>query len=236
MTSQTDKHATDLLHEEELHSQKRILIATAVEAERDAVLRGLGDRPNVDVIAVGVGVASAAARTATVLAKAIIPYHLVISAGIGGGFVGRADIGSLVVADLIVAADLGAETPDGFLSVDELGFGSARIAVSSHWNSQLVDAMAVAQLNVLSGPILTVTTATGTAETTSALAKRIDGAAAEGMEGYGVAVAATLFNLPIAEIRAISNAVGPRDRAAWRIGEALASLEAASTAIREVLS
>ncbi|WP_139996762.1 futalosine hydrolase [Paenibacillus paridis] len=236
MTSQTDKHATDLLHEEELHSQKRILIATAVEAERDAVLRGLGDMPNVDVIAVGVGAAAAAARTAAVLAKAMIPYHLVISAGIGGGFVGRADIGSLVVADLIVAADLGAETPEGFLGVDELGFGSARIAVSSHWNSLLVHAMAVAQLNVLSGPILTVTTATGTAETTSALAKRVDGAAAEGMEGYGVAVAATLFNLPISEIRAISNAVGPRDRAAWRIGEALASLEAASTAIREVLT
>lgn len=236
MTSQTDKHATDLLHEEEPHSQKRILIATAVEAERDAVLRGLGDMPNVDVIAVGVGVASAAARTAAVLAKAMIPYHLVISAGIGGGFAGRADIGSLVVADLIVAADLGAETPDGFLSVDELGFGSARIAVSSHWNSLLFHALAATRLNVLSGPILTVTTATGTSETTSSLAKRVDGAAAEGMEGYGVAVAATEFKLPIAEIRAISNAVGPRDRAAWRIGEALASLEAASTAIREVLS
>ncbi|WP_141500637.1 futalosine hydrolase [Paenibacillus luteus] len=236
MTSQSDKHASNLLHEDELQNQKRILIATAVEAERDAVLRGLGDMPNVDVITVGVGVASAAARTAMVLAKAAVPYHLVINAGIGGGFAGRADIGSLVVADLIVAADLGAETPEGFLSVDELGFGSARIAVSSHWNSLLFHAIAAAHLSVLSGPILTVTTATGTAETTSALAKRVDGAAAEGMEGFGVAEAATGFNLPFAEIRAISNAVGPRDRAAWRIGEALASLEAASKAIREVLT
>ncbi|HEY9328782.1 MAG TPA: futalosine hydrolase, partial [Streptomyces sp.] len=29
---------------------------------------------------------------------------------------------------------------------------------------------------------------------------------------------------PVLELRAISNPVGPRDRAAWRIGDALAAL------------
>jgi futalosine hydrolase len=33
--------------------------------------------------------------------------------------------------------------------------------------------------------------------------------------------------LPVLEIRTVSNAVGPRDRAAWRIGEALAALTTA---------
>jgi futalosine hydrolase len=234
----TPHQHTDTIHafsDELYETKKRVLIVTAVDAERDAVQRGLQGMKGVDVIAAGVGAAAVAARTAAALAAAKASYRLVISAGIGGGFAGRAEIGSLVVADLIVAADLGAETPDGFLSLDELGFGSARIAVSAEWNNRLFDAIHSAGLPVCCGPILTVTTATGTAETTAALADRIGGAAAEGMEGHGVAVAASGLGIPVTEIRAISNAVGPRDRAAWRIGEALASLEAASKAIREVL-
>lgn len=213
-----------------------VLVVTAVEAEREAVRRGLQYCEGVEVIAAGVGVATAAAATAAVLAAAPEAYRLVISAGIGGGFAGQAEIGTIVVADSIVAADLGAETPEsGFLSLDELGFGSARAAVSETWSSRACAAIRSAGIAVCRGPILTVTTATGTAETTAALAARVPGAAAEGMEGHGVAVAASRFDIPAIELRAVSNAVGPRDRAAWRIGDALAALEAASKAIREVI-
>ncbi|MEC0208927.1 futalosine hydrolase, partial [Paenibacillus ehimensis] len=41
--------------------------------------------------------------------------------------------------------------------------------------------------------------------------------------------------LPVLELRAISNAVGPRDREAWRIKEALDALEAAGAILLEVL-
>ncbi|WP_169084228.1 futalosine hydrolase [Paenibacillus sp. PL91] len=235
ISSHSHNDADQAFENEPLESGKRVLIVTAVDAERDAVLRGLQGMAGVDVIAAGVGSAAAAAGTAFALASATADYRFVISAGIGGGFARRAAIGSLVVADFIVAADLGAETQDGFLSVDELGFGSARVEAAADWNKRLIAAVETAGLSVCSGAILTVTTATGTAETTAALAERIHGAAAEGMEGHGVAVAASKLGIPVAEIRAISNAVGPRDRAAWRIGEALAALEAASKAIREVL-
>jgi futalosine hydrolase len=234
MTSHSHTDFIHLSEDEPSAGEKRVLIVTAVDAERDAVLRGLQGMPGVDVIAAGVGAAAAAAGTAAALAAGPA-YRFVLSAGIGGGFIGRTEIGSLVIADLIVAADLGAESQDGFLSLDELGFGSARIAANDELNKRLSDAIDSADLPVSIGPILTVSTATGTAETTAALAERIIGAAAEGMEGHGVAVAAARLGIPITEIRAISNAVGPRDRAAWRIGEALASLEAASKAIREVL-
>ncbi|WP_424766689.1 futalosine hydrolase [Paenibacillus sp. sgz302251] len=219
------------------NEEMRVLVVTAVDAEKEAVLRGLEGKKGVDVITSGVGSAAAASITAAALAAALIieGYTLVISAGIGGGFAGKADIGSLVVADQIVAADLGAETPDGFLSLDELGFGTALAAVSTEWSNRVMDAIRRTELPVCSGAVLTVTTATGTAKTAEALTLRVPGAAAEAMEGYGVAVAAAGFGIPVIELRAISNAVGPRDRAAWRIGDALASLEAASKAIKEVL-
>lgn len=211
----------------------RVLVMTAVPAERDAVLRGLRGDSRFDVLAGGVGVAAAAASTARALAAA--EYDLVVSAGIGGGFTGQAEVGSLVVANEIIAADLGAETPDGFLSVDELGFGSARIQVDPGWAARVTAALRDAGLPVSTGPVLTVSTVTGTAETARELGARVPGAAAEAMEGYGVAVAARQCGLPVLEVRAVSNPVGPRDRASWRIAEALNALEAASTVFLEVL-
>ncbi|MNW39569.1 Futalosine hydrolase [compost metagenome] len=215
-------------------SDGRILVMTAVEAEREAVLRGLKGDTRFVVELAGVGAPSAAASTALALA-ATGDYHLVISAGIGGGFVEVAALESVVVADAIIAADLGAETAEGFSSVDELGFGSSRIAVNVATAQRFVQALRAAGQTAVAGPILTVSTATGTAATAERLAKRVPGAAAEAMEGYGVAVAANRLELPTMEIRTISNAVGPRDRAAWRIKEALQALEAAFSTLTEVI-
>ncbi|MET4924043.1 futalosine hydrolase [Streptomyces sp. PSRA5] len=214
----------------------RVLVVTAVTAEADAVSGGLGAgaarglpggyvltaHPRADVLAAGVGPAAAAAGTATALALAAAspaPYDLVVSAGIGGGFQPLAPVGSLVVADAIVAADLGAETPEGFLPVDELGFGR-----TVHHPPPELAARIAGLLDAVHAPVLTVSTVTGSAARTAELAARHPRAAAEAMEGFGVAEAAAAYSVPVVEIRAVSNAVGPRDRSAWRIGPALDAL------------
>ncbi|MFD3975438.1 futalosine hydrolase [Streptomyces cyaneofuscatus] len=221
----------------------RVLVVTAVPVERDAVTRAFGGTPEVltvpgaelhrsgafDVLAGGAGPAAAAAAAAFALASApesyapessaLEPYGLVISAGIGGGFAPAAPLGSLVVASDIVAADLGAETADGFLPVTALGFGRDRFTPPP----ALVREVAAAT-GASSGPVLTVSTVTGTADRTAALLAAHPGALAEAMEGFGVAEAAERAGVPVLELRAVSNTVGPRDRAAWRIGDALAAL------------
>ncbi|SFE76776.1 futalosine hydrolase [Paenibacillus algorifonticola] len=209
-----------------------ILIMTPVTAEMDAVCRGLQNNPRFHVTEAGVGPAEAAVRTTLALTRG--SFDLVICMGIAGGFPGRAAVGSLVVADAIVAADLGAETPDGFSSLDTLGFGSSTIEASGQ-ASALATALAQAGLAAALAPILTLSTVTGTAATAQALSERFPRAAAEAMEGFGVATAAQSFGIPVLEIRAISNAIGPRDRSAWRIGEALQALEAAGPTLLEVL-
>ncbi|MEU2022605.1 futalosine hydrolase [Streptomyces sp. NPDC016469] len=209
----------------------RVLVVTAVPVERDAVTRAYGDEPAVhrirgaeihragplDVLAGGAGPAAAAASTAFALAAD--RYGLVISAGIGGGFAPGAPLGSLVVADAIVAADLGADTPDGFLPVTALGFGRDRFVPPPALVRE-----ATAATGARSGGILTVSTVTGTADRTAALLAAHPDAVAEAMEGFGVAEAANLAGAPVLEIRAVSNTVGPRDRDAWRIGDALTAL------------
>ncbi|MFF4862274.1 futalosine hydrolase [Streptomyces sp. NPDC001231] len=223
-------------------SAPRVLVATAVPAERDAVARAFAGPvceeplsalpgatlhrvpgpPAVDLIAAGVGPALAAATTASALAVAALagaPYDLVVSAGIAGGFAPHAPVGSLVVADGITAADLGAETGDGFLPVTELGFGT----VTHRPPEALVRAIAAAA-SARTGTVLTVSTVTGTAARADALRARHPRALAEAMEGFGVAEAAAAHRVPVLEVRAVSNPVGPRDRAAWRIGDALTAL------------
>lgn len=212
----------------------RVLVITAVPAEMEAVLRGLRGDERFDVLAAGVGPAAAAAGAARMLAMA--GYGLAVSAGIGGGFPGRAELGSLVVAKEIVAADLGAETSEGFSSLEELGYGCNRIQADAALVGGLTRALLAAGLPVNTGPVLTVSTVTGTAESAAKLSARVPGAAAEAMEGYGVAIAASHCGVPVVELRAVSNLVGPRDRPGWRVKEALDVLEAASTVLSEVLA
>ncbi len=178
-----------------------------------------------DLVAAGVGPARAAATTGAALAAAALsgePYGLVVSAGIGGGFAPDAPLGAVVVADAITVADLGAETPDGFVPVTDLGFGT----VTHHPPAALVRAAATATAAV-TGTVLTVSTVTGSAARAATLREHHPRAVAEAMEGFGVAEAAAAHGVPVLEVRAISNAVGPRDRAAWRIGEALTALTVA---------
>ena len=58
----------------------------------------------------------------------------------------------------------------------------------------------------------------------------------EAMEGFGVLRAASLAGVPAVEIRAISNDVDERDRARWRLDEALAALHDAIPRVLAELS
>lgn len=210
----------------------RLLVATAVPAERDAILAGLPAprAEHVTVAAVGVGPAGAAAGTARLLALAEAGgrgYRWVVSAGIAGALPGKADLGGVVLATRSVAADLGAESPEGFIGLDTLGLGET----VARPDPQLLDALRAALPAAVAGAVLTVSTVTGTAASTAALAGRYPDAVAEAMEGYGVACAAAVSGAGFAELRTVSNPVGPRDRAGWRIGEALAALTASAPAL-----
>ncbi|WP_328937971.1 futalosine hydrolase [Streptomyces tauricus] len=263
----------------------RVLVTTAVPAERDAVAAaftapgpasasasahtvpgavlsrvalpapsGGGDQLVLDLLAGGVGPAAAAASTAAALTAATLngePYDVVVSAGIGGGFQPDAPVGSLVLADEITVADLGAETTEtagaagaagatgtpevpepahGFIPVTELGFGT----VTHRPPNSLVREI-TAVTGARQGSVLTVSTVTGSAARAVELRRRHPRALAEAMEGFGVAEAASAHGVPVLEIRAVSNPVGPRDRAAWRIGEALAALTGAFGKLAPVL-
>ncbi len=153
----------------------------------------------------GIGPAAAAAATATALALG--PYDAVLCAGIAGGF--GVPVGEVVVADAIVAADIGVEDGGWQSLAPPLVSGGARLLPGA-----------------VCGPVLTVSTITSTDTRAQQLRSRFPGAVAEAMEGYGIAWAAAGFGIPAYELRGISNAVGRRDRAAWDVPAALRALTA----------
>ncbi|ADD45486.1 futalosine hydrolase [Stackebrandtia nassauensis] len=203
----------------------KLLIVTAVDAERDAVLRGLSGTVH-DVYTVGVGPAAAAAGTARLLALAEAAgtrYDGVVNAGIAGGLAGRADIGDVVVGTASISAELGVRTDDGFTPLGKLGFGSAVAECSLRLAAGVTGAR---------GEILTLATITGSAQRVDELAESYPHALAEAMEGFGAATAAARVRLPFTEIRAISNAVGDRDASGWNWQAAFDALTKAAGELR----
>ncbi|SHM97057.1 futalosine hydrolase [Cryptosporangium aurantiacum] len=205
----------------------RLLLVTAVPAELDAALPG-GSRAGVTGLAGGVGPVAAAVSTAMALASGT--YDLVVSAGLAGGFAERAPIGSIVVADTVRWADLGAATDEGFLDLSGLGLAGGDVlpTTGGRW---VTDALGAADVPALTGEILTLATMTGTDRRGAELASVHPAAIAEAMEGYGVAWAARAAGVRWAEVRAVSNVIGRRDRSAWNIPLAFDALRGAVGAL-----
>lgn len=207
----------------------RLLAVVATAQERNALIGDLPAQPetlgryravrtrDATVLVSGIGPAAAAATSATALA--LDSYDAVLSLGICGGFPGSAGIGDVVVATDLVAADLGADSPEGFLGLGQLGWADEVHPVDPAWVQRLCDLLS----DAVAGPVLTVSTVTGTQERATLLGER-HGAVAEAMEGWGVVEAARPYGLPVLEVRTVSNLVGNRDTSAWDIPLALAAL------------
>ena len=205
---------------------KRVLIvvATAGEAARLGDLQVAGVQLQVTISGVG----AVAAALATQAALSQHQFDLAISAGIGGAFPGSGlKVGAVALASEIVQADLGAWDGEQFLPLSELG-----LEVAAGNAGRFECWPGILDLDLPCGPFVTVSSVTGSAAGASELLRRVPGALIEGMEGAGVAHAAVLAGVPVAEVRGVSNFVGPRERPAWRIGEALSALD---TGLRAVL-
>lgn len=115
-------------------------------------------------------------------------------------------IGSAVVAGSVRCDGIGAGSGEGHRSAADLGFAAA-------------DSIALGP-----GPeIVSVAAAAGSPAEAAERHARHPAAAGEEMEGYAVAVATGLFAVELTIVRGFSNAAGDRDRAGWRMPEALAA-------------
>lgn len=172
---------------------------------------------NVAFLATGAGPVSAAAALAWFLA--LNPARSVVGIGIAGLLPGSSchrDGVYRVVRDGF--PDHGAESRDEtVLPLDFPGLKERTFLLDSPPD--------LAHLPTASA--LTVGMATGTART--GLRRRASGADLESMEGASWAFAASRIGTPFAQVRAVSNLAGFRDRSEWDIPDALRRLRQALT-------
>ena len=196
----------------------RILIVAATAAE----IAPLQQRPDVEILITGVGMVAAAARTSAALART--RYDLALNLGICGSFDPALSLGTVVhvVSDGI--PELGAEDGDTFLSIDELGL--LRGDAPPFSNGRLVNAAVPVNPVLKCLPAvhgITVNTVHGNERSIAATVRRF-APQIESMEGAGFMYACLIQAVPFAQVRAVSNMVERRNRSAWKIDEAIASL------------
>ncbi|MEQ8770127.1 MAG: futalosine hydrolase [Phycisphaerales bacterium] len=213
-----------------------ILYAVAVEREARAVLDAFGaSSPPPEpwsVLPIGsrrdglliTGVGKANAAGATVRCVDPRRHRAVLNVGVCGSLRADLPVRSIVLGTSSVYADEGIAEPEGFRTLESMGFpvlegsdGSfnADPAIVERWRG---DADA-------SGPIATVSTCSGTDASAAEVVRRT-GAIAEAMEGAAIAHALARLGAGVgfAELRAVSNFTGDRASQAWDLDGALARL------------
>ncbi len=167
------------------------------------------------LVETGVGPVNAAFALTRVLTED--PARAVIVCGVGGAYPSSGlEPGDVACASFEVYGDLGAESPDGFLDMDALGFPIGALPLD----------LFPCEIRV---PFVTCATCTGTDARAGAIVRRTGGKV-ESMEGAAIVQVARTLGVRVGEIRGISNVAGRRDRASWRLEAAAANARKALVA------
>lgn len=189
---------------------------TAIEIES---LKGDFLGKNIRWLSTGIGIVN----TALSLERALQNNRpdWIIQAGIAGSLNPQFPPGSVVQVQRELYADLGAESPSGFLDLKTLGLVNFTLNERQYFNVLDNPNLLPSHLPIVTG--MTVNRVLGTAESISQ-SKALWNADIESMEGAAFFQVCLQHAIPFAEIRAISNWVEPRNREAWDIPTALKRL------------
>lgn len=220
----------------------RLLFVTATELEIAPLLARLTSASHslerwasfsygphhVDILATGVGMTATAVWCARVLATQ--SYDLAVNLGVCGSFTPSCPPGTLVNVMSDCLSELGAEDGEQFLMIQELGllrpddppFPAGRLV-----NPDAAPHPVIGELRAVNG--ITVNTVHGNAESIARVVERYE-PDVESMEGAAFMYACLVAGTRFAQVRAVSNMVERRNRAAWKLREAVDALN--DTALR----
>ena len=202
-------------------SNRLILVPTQLEYDH---IMAACDRPRrrqpTEIQLCGFGIVAAAARTATLLSQRRPDSVLLL--GIAGGLSSRAPVGSCAEFSTVRCEGIGVGRSDQFQSASDLGWMQWPGSDESPPIGDVIRLAADTEQG--SVELLTVCAASSSPLEAQTRRKVSPDAIAEDMEGFGVALACQLHDVPLTIIRGISNAAGDRDHSQWQIRD---SLEAA---------
>lgn len=178
---------------------------------------------DIDLLPSGPGLVSTSYHlTRTILAR---PYDMAIQIGIAGSWDRSLALGEVVYVEREWMADLGADSPEGFLSVFDLGLIDPQ--EPPFRNGELINGPypLAEQIPISSVSALTRQTATGSDHSLSLWKSLPLTYQLETMEGAAFYYVCHQEKLPCLQIRGISNYVEPRNRKNWKVDLALSRIQ-----------
>lgn len=208
----------------------KILLVAATHAEIEPFLNRFSDRNNhnqltfenftVDILITGVGMVATAFALGQKLA--INHYDLAINAGIAGSFDFNIALGEVVLINEDIFAEQGAEDGEGFISLNELGFGE--ITQVQNAGTIITNSLNLTSIQKIKKvKAITVNRVHGHEFSIAKTLARFN-AQVESMEGAAFFYACNQTGTPCLQIRSISNYVERRNKEKWNIGLAVKNL------------
>jgi futalosine hydrolase len=173
----------------------------------------------------GFGPIAAAAVTSRLIAIDRPPQVTLI--GIAGALQDRAIVGNAYDFESVHCHGVGVGEGEPFRSAGELGWDQVSRDESSH---ESVGDEIRGLISDTSLELLTVCASSATVDQADARSKHFPNAIAEDMEGFAVAMACRLHNVPLRIVRGISNRAGDRRRETWCVEQAI------NAAVRRVVN
>lgn len=201
-----------------------ITILAATEAEISGLQSRIEEEPlshlQISFLISGVSMVNASFALGRYLAS----HHpdMIIQIGIAGSFSQQYPVGSVVEVKKEIFPEIGAESPEGWLTLDKLGFPLLTTKAGDHYNSLEQSRQYCRHLPQVTG--ITVNSVSGTQASIDRLTNiwRPD---IETMEGGAFFHAMKQVEIPFMQLRGISNLVEPRNKEAWQIGTALSAVQ-----------
>ena len=188
--------------------------------------------PLFDCLVTGVGQLQCAAW----LSKALTQkrYDVVIQAGIAGSFSERYPHRSVVLVEEEIVSDLGAETPQGFLDIFEMGLVSPDQSPFSNGVLRQRPLKCLEDLHLPRVRAVTVNRVLSDPRSIAWVQERYKPDVVS-MEGAAFLYTCLTHQVPCVQLRAVSDRVGPRDTSTWDIPGAVAALNKELSDVLRVL-
>jgi len=187
------------------------------------IYRGRCSGHDILLVTSGVGKVNAASSATAVIEN--YPVRAVINFGVGGAYPGTGlNIGDVAIASKEIYGDEGVFTAEGIKDMKEIGIPLVRIGKTKYFNEFPLDPPSIPfpkdenNMNIMikTGNFITVSAVSGSQKRAKDLGKRF-GAVCENMEGAAIAQVCALYELPMIELRGISNMAGVRDKRKWNL-------------------
>lgn len=194
-----------------------------------------GKLSGIDVILFHTGIGKVNAAHGTTCIVENFSIKKIITIGVGGAYPGSGlTIGDIAIASREIYGDDGVFTSEGIIGMKEVGIPLVQIGRKKYFNEFTLippasrryeaiqafynggDQSGMEDFQMKSGNFVTVSATTGTQRRAKELEKRFD-ALCENMEGAAIAQVCMIYNIPLIELRGISNIAGVRDKRKWNM-------------------